>query len=93
MHFLGEPVNLPAGITEDDGLSDGEGLVQVAQGVQLPLLALHAHVELSDTLEGQFFFLDQDTDGLPHEPGGDLQHIWGHGGGQEDDLELEDNLF
>ena len=41
--------HLPPGVTEDDGLSDSESLVQVTQGVQLPLLALHRDVELADT--------------------------------------------
>ena len=27
VHFLSEPINLPAGVTEDHGLSDGQGLI------------------------------------------------------------------
>ena len=38
VHLLGEPVHLPPGVEEDDRLGDGQGLVQVAQRVQLPLL-------------------------------------------------------
>ena len=34
------PAHLAAGVCEDDGLGDGQGLVQIAQGVQLPVLAL-----------------------------------------------------
>ena len=41
MHLLREPLDLPARIAEDDGLRDGERLVQIAEGVQLPLLALN----------------------------------------------------
>ena len=41
VHLLREPLDLPARIAEDDGLRDGERLVQIAQGVQLPLLALN----------------------------------------------------
>ena len=37
-HLLGEPIHLPAGIAEYDSLSDGQGLVQITQGVQFPLL-------------------------------------------------------
>lgn len=36
----GTSSHLPAGVGEDDRLGDGQGLVQVAQGVQLPVLAL-----------------------------------------------------
>lgn len=38
VHLLGQPVHFPPGVDEDDGLSDGQGLVQVTQRVQLPLL-------------------------------------------------------
>lgn len=38
MHLLGEPIDLPSGVDEDDGLGDGQGFIQVTQRVQLPLL-------------------------------------------------------
>merc|ERR1719341_2146383 len=37
VHLLSQPVHLPPGVAEDDGLGDGEGLIEIAQGVQLPL--------------------------------------------------------
>lgn len=93
--LVGEPVDLSAGVAEDDGLGDGDGLVQVGEGVELPLLLLNGNVELLDTLQGKLVLLDQDTDGVTHELGGDLKDVLGHGGGQEDNLgglgeELED---
>lgn len=93
--LVGEPVDLPAGVAEDDGLGDGDGLVQVGEGVQLPVLLLDSNVELLDTFEGKLVLLDEDTDGVAHELGGDLEDVLGHGGGQENDLgglgeELED---
>ena len=42
--------HLALGVAEDDGLRDGERVVQVAQRVKLPLLALHRHKELLDAL-------------------------------------------
>jgi hypothetical protein len=84
--LVGEPVDLSAGVAEDDGLGDGDGLVQVGQGVELPVLLLDGNVELLDTFEGKLVLLDQDTDGVAHELGGDLEDVLGHGGGQEDDL-------
>jgi len=84
--LLGQPVDLSAGVAEDDGLGDGDGLVEIAQGVELPLLLLNGDEELLDTLEGQLILLDQDADGVAHELGGDLHNLNGHGGGQKDDL-------
>ena len=45
--------NLPLGVAEDDGLGDGERVVEIAQRVKLPLLLLHRHEELLDALQGQ----------------------------------------
>ena len=44
--------HLALGVAEDDGLRDGQRVVQVAQRVKLPLLALHRHKELLDALQG-----------------------------------------
>jgi hypothetical protein len=93
--LVGEPVDLSAGVAEDDGLCDGDGLVQVGKSVELPLLLLNSNVELLDTLQGKLILLDQNADGVTHELGGDLKNVLGHGGGEENDLgglrkELED---
>lgn len=84
--LVSEPVNLSAGVAEDDSLGDGDCLVQVGQGVQLPLLLLDGDVELLDTLQGKLVLLDQDTNGVAHELGGDLEDILGHGSGQQNHL-------
>ena len=84
--LVGEPVDLSAGVAEDDGLGDGDGLVEIGQGVELPLLLLDGNVELLDTLKGKLLLLDQDADGVAHELGGDLKDVLGHGGGQEGNL-------
>ena len=49
VHFLCEPVDLPTCVAENNGLGDGQSLVQVAQSVQLPVLPLDGDVELADT--------------------------------------------
>ena len=36
----GEPVDLSSGRAEDDGLGDGDGLVQVTKGLELPVFLL-----------------------------------------------------
>lgn len=53
-HFLCQPFHLPLGVTEDDCLSNGQSVVEITQGVKLPLLFLNGHKELLDTLQGQF---------------------------------------
>ena len=40
------------------------------------------------TFEGEFLFLDEDPDWVPHELGGDVQDLCWHGGGQEDHLNV-----
>ena len=78
--------HLALGVAEDDGLGDGESVVQVAQSVKLPLLPLHSHEELLDTLQSQLVTLHQDPDGVRHELGGHLQDLVRQGGGDEANL-------
>ena len=97
VHLLSEPIDLPAGVAENNGLGDGDSLVEITEGVELPLLLLDGNVELLDTLQGKLVLLDQDTDGVTHELGGDLENVLGHGGGEKDDLgglgqQLEDGV-
>ena len=73
--LVGEPVDLSARVAEDDGLGDSNGLVQVGEGVELPVLLLDGDVELLDTFEGELILLDENTDWVAHELGGDLKHI------------------
>lgn len=84
--FVGEPIDLSTGVAEDDGLGNGDSLVQVGESVELPVFLLNGNVELLDTFEGEFGLLDEDTDWVAHELGGDLEHILWHGGREEDDL-------
>ena len=66
-HLLRQPVHLALGVAEDDCLRDGQGVVEVAQRVELPLLPLHRHEELFDSLERQLVTLHKDTDRVRHE--------------------------
>ena len=50
-HVVGEPVNFPARVDEDNTLSDGKGLVEVAESVQLVVFFVHVDVELLDTFQ------------------------------------------
>jgi hypothetical protein len=84
--LVGEPVDLSAGVAEDDSLGDGDGFVQVGESVQLPILLLDSDVELLNTFKRELILLDQDADRVTHELGGDLEHVLGHGSGKKDDL-------
>ncbi len=44
VELLGEPVDLAAGGAEDDGLGNGDSLVEVTEGVELPLFLLDGDV-------------------------------------------------
>ena len=95
MHLLRQPINLPASVAEDDGLRNRDRLVQIAQSVQLPFFLFDRDVKLFDTFQGQFVPLDQNPNRFSHELLRHLEHIRGHGGGEENDLgvlreELED---
>ena len=95
MHLFRQPVHLSASVTEDDSLCDGDGFVEIAQGIQLPFLLFDCNVELLDTFQRQLIPLDEDPDRLSHKLLGHLQHICGHGGREKNDLgvlreELED---
>mmetsp|Transcript_2117 Transcript_2117/g.5660 ORF Transcript_2117/g.5660 Transcript_2117/m.5660 type:complete len:305 (+) Transcript_2117:403-1317(+) len=85
-HFLRQPVHLLLRVAEDDGLCDRERVVEVAEGVELPLLALDRHEELLDTVERQLVALDQDPERVVHELVGHLEDLVRHGGGDEDHL-------
>mmetsp|Transcript_46371 Transcript_46371/g.91479 ORF Transcript_46371/g.91479 Transcript_46371/m.91479 type:complete len:468 (-) Transcript_46371:756-2159(-) len=86
VHVLGQVVDLLSGVAINDGLCDCDSLVKVAQSFKLPLLLLHSHVELTDTLKGQFVPLDENSDRVPHEFRRQLEDIVGHGSTEQGDL-------
>lgn len=93
--LVGEPVDLSSGVAEDDCLCDGDGLVKIGEGVQLPVFLLNCNIKLFDTFKGKLGLLNQDTDGITHELGGNLEDVLRHGSRKEDNLsglrkELED---
>ena len=88
LHGAGQPIHLSAGVAVDDGLGDGEGLVQVAQRLELPALLVQLDVELLDTLQRQLVLLHQDAHRVAHELLGDLQNLQRHGGGEEGHLHV-----
>lgn len=79
-HLVGEPLDLGLGVDEDDGLGDGEGVVEVAEGVELPLLLVDLDEELLDALQGELVPLDEDLDGVVHELVGHVEDLLREGG-------------
>jgi hypothetical protein len=87
LHLLREPVNFPPRVAVYDSLGDGQRGVQVAQGLELPLLALDGNVKLFNTFEGELVLLDEDAHGVAHELSRDLEHFKRHGRGEDGALD------
>mmetsp|Transcript_73098 Transcript_73098/g.158084 ORF Transcript_73098/g.158084 Transcript_73098/m.158084 type:complete len:321 (+) Transcript_73098:2-964(+) len=85
-HLLRQPVDLLLRVAEDDRLRDGERVVQVAERVELPLLALHRDEELLDALQGQLVALHEHPEGVAHELLGHLEDLVRHRRGDEHHL-------
>ncbi len=66
---------LSSGVTEDDSLRNGEGIVEVAKSVKLPVLLLDRNEELLNALERQFITLDEYPNRIRHKLGGHLEYI------------------
>lgn len=79
MHLLGEPINLSPCVAEYDGLGYRDGLIKVAERVELPFLLLDSNVELLDTFERQLITFDEDTDWVTHELFCHLKYVCRHG--------------
>lgn len=84
--LVGKPIDLSSGVAEDNGLGDGDGFVEIREGIKFPFFLLDSDVELLDTFEGQFSLLDENADRVTHKLGGDLKHILWHGGRKENNL-------
>lgn len=57
--------HLPFGVAEDDGLRDGQCVVEIAQRVKLPLFSFHRHKELLDAFQSQLITRGQTQIPLP----------------------------
>mmetsp|Transcript_11574 Transcript_11574/g.12721 ORF Transcript_11574/g.12721 Transcript_11574/m.12721 type:complete len:380 (+) Transcript_11574:1082-2221(+) len=87
-HLLGQPIDLAASLAVDNGLLDIQIFVQITQQSELLFFLVDGDIELTDTFQSQFFFLDQDSLGVSHEQFGEIQNFLGHGGGNEDNLDI-----
>jgi hypothetical protein len=87
-HAVSKIVDFTAGVAEDNGLSDGDGLIEIREGVVLVVLLLDVDIVLLNTIKGELLTLDENDLGVTHELLGDLEDLLGHGSGTEDDLDL-----
>jgi len=87
VELLGHVVDLSAGVDEDDGLGNGDGLVEVHEGLELVVL-LDGDVELLDAIQGEGLLADEDAGRVAHELLGELEDVAGHGGGEEAHLDV-----
>jgi len=86
VHSGGQLLDLLSGVAEDHRLVDADLVVQIAKGVQLPLLSFDVDVELSNSLKGELLVLDKDLNGVLEDLVGDLHDLRGHGGREDSDL-------
>lgn len=73
-------------LAEDDGLGDGDGSVDVADGLEPFFSALTQHVELLDGVQSFLLFLQPDDVGVQDDALGEAQHRLFKGGGEEQHL-------
>ena len=71
-------------VAEDDSLGDGEGVIQITERIELPVLLLHCDEELLDAFQRQLVTLDQNANRISHELGRHLQHVVRQRRGEED---------
>ena len=88
MHLFGEPINLPSGVAENNGLGDSDCLTEIAKNVEFLFFIFDSNVELFNTLDRQFTSLDKNPNRIAHKFLSHLQHISGHSGRQQDNLNI-----
>lgn len=61
-------------LAEDDGLGDGDGSIDIADGLELFFSAVAQHIVLLDGVQRFFLFLELDDIGVQHDDLGKVQH-------------------
>lgn len=84
----GQFLNLLLLVAIDDTLLDINVVVELDEGIELPVILLNGNVELFNTIKSEFFILDQNGGGISHEILGEVQDLGGHGSGEEGDLDI-----
>lgn len=74
-HLVGQPIDLTAGVAEDDGLCDSKSVVKIAESIKLPFLLLNGDEILLQAFKGQLITLDENADWVGHEFCRHVEHI------------------
>jgi len=88
LELSGEFVDSLLLVAVDDTLLDIDVVVQFDEGIELPFFLINGNVELLDTVQGQFFVLDQDGGGVSHEVLGKTEDFRWHSGREKGDLDV-----
>lgn len=73
-------------VTEDDGLRNCEGVVKVAQRVELPVLLFNGDEELFDPFKCQLITFDEDANWIGHKFCCHFEYVIGQCGAEKNDL-------
>lgn len=85
-HLFRQPLNFLLLVAENDGLRDGQLIVEVKQRLAFVVFLFDRDEELFDAVEGQLVALDEDLERVVHEEAGHLQDLVGQGGRDDDAL-------
>ena len=87
VELSGEPVDLSAGVAEDDALRDADGVVEVAQRLELVVL-LDRDVVLLDAVKREHLLLDEDAHGRREELLRECENLLRHRRAEERRLDV-----
>ena len=87
-HLIRKEIYLAPGVAIDDGLYDSESLANITEGVKFPLLFLSRSTELANTFQCQLLFLHQDSHGITHGVGHQIEDLWCPDGREEANLHI-----
>merc|ERR1712224_854324 len=87
-HLIRKEVNFASSVAVDDGLCDSERLIKITEGVKFPFLFFNGDIELANTFQCQLIFLHQNSHGITHEFGCQIEDLWCHGGREQANLHI-----
>jgi hypothetical protein len=78
-HLIRKPLNFVSLVAENDGLGDGQSIIEIAKSVEFPLLLIDLNEELLDSFQCQLITLHQNLYWVFHELLSHVQYFLGHG--------------
>lgn len=65
-HLFSKPFNPALFVAEDDSLSDGQSVIEIAQGLEFEFIFLYSNEELLDAIKGDLVSFYQNTNRIIH---------------------------